>query len=53
MSNTLSQVRMEFKYVCTAELIRDCHATLPPTEFGTSYVCETKRFARCNPGDLG
>src|SRR4029078_9837535 len=53
-SNTISQIRMEFQYVCTAELIRDCHhPTNPPPPDGTRYVCETKRFAPCSPVELG
>lgn len=53
-SNTVSQIRMEFEYVCTAELIRDCHTpTNPQPPEGTRYVCETKRFAPCRPGELG
>jgi hypothetical protein len=48
-SDVISQIRMEFRYVCTAELIQDCHQTPDPPS-GTKYVCETKRFAPCELG---
>lgn len=52
--NAISQIRMEFQYVCNAELIRDCHPpTNPQPPDGTRYVCATKRFAPCRPGELG
>jgi len=50
--NTISQIRMEFRYVCTEELIRDCHNSPPPPE-GSRYICETKRYSRCHPGTEG
>jgi len=50
--NTISQIRMEFDYICTAEMVHNCNQT-PPPEPGTQYICETKRFAPCNPGQLG
>jgi hypothetical protein len=51
-SDVISEIRMEFKYVCTAELVQECHQT-PPPPFGSKYVCETKRFAPCEQGELG
>lgn len=50
--NTISQIRIEFSYICTAELVQDCNSTLQPAP-GTRYVCETKRFAPCEPSQLG
>jgi hypothetical protein len=52
--NALSQIRMEFKYVCAAELINDCnHPANPQPPAGTHYVCETKRYSPCKPEQLG
>lgn len=49
-NNVASQVRMEFSYVCTSELINDCNQpTQPPPPPGTRYICETKRLAPCEP----
>jgi hypothetical protein len=52
--NTISQIRMEFAYVCTAEPIHDCNIKpVPPPPPGTKYVCETKRYAPCEPQPQG
>jgi hypothetical protein len=48
-NDVISQIHMEFRYVCTAELVQDCHQTPAPPS-GTKYVCETKRFAPCELG---
>jgi hypothetical protein len=51
--NVLSQVRMEFRYVCTAEPVRDCHDSMQPHEPGVTYVCDTKRYVPCEPVPQG
>ena len=48
--NAISQIRMEFRYVCTSEPVHDCHQPpIPPPPPGTTYICQTKRFAPCEP----
>jgi hypothetical protein len=52
-SNTISQIRMEFSYVCTSEPVHDCNIKpVEPPPPGTKYVCETKRYAPCEPQKL-
>jgi hypothetical protein len=52
--NAISQIRMEFGYICTSEQIRECEQpSVPPPPPGTKYVCQTKRFAPCEPAQLG
>lgn len=50
--NVVSQVRMEFRYVCNAEPIRDCRDAIPH-EPGVTYICDTKRYIPCEPQPNG
>lgn len=46
--NTMSQARIEFKYLCDSRKIQKCDPNLLD---GT--ICETRRFAPCEPGIPG
>jgi len=45
--NTMSQARIEFKYVCNSRKIQPCEPPNSPQE-----ICETIRYAPCHIGPL-
>jgi len=47
--NTISQVRIEFKYVCESSTITPC---VPDPAEPSKVICETRRFAPCDPKDI-
>jgi hypothetical protein len=49
--NTMSQARIEFKYVCEKRKIEPCDPNQPGAQ---REVCETLRYSPCDPraGDL-
>ncbi|HEY6232936.1 MAG TPA: hypothetical protein VIW64_16860 [Pyrinomonadaceae bacterium] len=46
--NTMSQARIEFKYVCNSRKIQKCEP--PNSSDSTQEICETLRYGPCHKG---
>lgn len=48
--NTMSQARIEFKYICESRKVTKCEPNSPvPTD---DEICETRRSSPCKPSDV-
>jgi len=46
--NTMSQARIEFKYICESHNILECDVSEPKMK----VICETRRYAECKPSEM-